>query len=406
MRGARNAFSTAVGLIILSQLGCGSYGGAAGPNGLSTEIDTAKVQRIYADEIHALAALVPELPQVFSDSDDEEAWATSKRESLEARNFIDVEVACTIGGEARRIPLVDKKPALRIHMYDYPARAKLEHLQITKVILHMGDGQLATHRLSVRQDNCSATALLKPVGYELPEEPPLIDSFYPAIQRGDIAEAKAIIEQLDDVNTRDVSGATPLHHAAFFGPTEVVELLLERGADINLSSRTGGNLLHECVLGKQAEIAEFALRAGADVDSTDNCGATPLHQAAGSNDLEMVKVLVRHGADVNRVMQGCAGLGAGDTPLHEAANAGTAEIGAFLIQRGANLEARNRFARWTPLHIAAMRGNEGMVRVLLEAGADPNARDVRGETPIHLVGRTAANPDKLRQMLRDHGAEP
>ena len=49
-----------------------------------------------------------------------------------------------------------------------------------------------------------------------------------------------LVEELGvDVNTRDMNGFTPLHHAAGRGDTEMVLYLVERGADVMAVSRTG-----------------------------------------------------------------------------------------------------------------------------------------------------------------------
>ena len=41
--------------------------------------------------------------------------------------------------------------------------------------------------------------------------------------------------------------------------------------------------------------------------------------------------------------------------------------------------------RETPLHLAAQQGFVESARLLLEYGADPNAKNGRGEMPIHLA---------------------
>lgn len=55
-----------------------------------------------------------------------------------------------------------------------------------------------------------------------------------AAKLGKIDEVRALIQnQLELVNQRDSSGATPIHYAAFGGHRQVVRLLAVHGANIN-----------------------------------------------------------------------------------------------------------------------------------------------------------------------------
>ncbi|MGB7729307.1 MAG: ankyrin repeat domain-containing protein [Candidatus Acidiferrum sp.] len=55
-----------------------------------------------------------------------------------------------------------------------------------------------------------------------------------AIEQRDADQVRSILEQHNElVHERDEIGATALHHAAFDGNREIVELLLDKGAEIN-----------------------------------------------------------------------------------------------------------------------------------------------------------------------------
>ena len=58
------------------------------------------------------------------------------------------------------------------------------------------------------------------------------------------------------------------------------------------------------------------------------------------------------------------------------------------ITQGADLEAKNKNG-CTPLYAAVANPgpNSAMVKLLLEAGANPNARDPRGQIPLHIAAR-------------------
>jgi len=58
----------------------------------------------------------------------------------------------------------------------------------------------------------------------------------------------------------------------------------------------------------------------------------------------------------------------------------------------------------TPLHVAAAKGHKEMVSALLTHGAAPNARDLRGWTPLHALIEVSARTD-VADLLLAHGAD-
>lgn len=99
--------------------------------------------------------------------------------------------------------------------------------------------------------------------------------------------------------------------------------------------------------------------------------------------------------------------------IHELARAGDVEGVAAAIERDPaacihEVEEND----WTPLHVVAAQGVDSTARhaaiatMLIEAGADVHARDVAGQTPLHLVavnGSAEALP--VAQVLLAGGAD-
>jgi len=94
-----------------------------------------------------------------------------------------------------------------------------------------------------------------------------------AAKRGDLDEVRAIAKgHAEMLNTKDDTGATPLHYAAFGGHCEVAEFLVQQGADVNARDDRFGatpagwaiEYLREMggFLGIELEDFAFAIRRG------------------------------------------------------------------------------------------------------------------------------------------------
>ena len=80
---------------------------------------------------------------------------------------------------------------------------------------------------------------------------------------------------------------------------DAVIRLVKSGTDINQRDETGSTALHHAVCG-QYRIAEFLLANGADTEIADGYGLTPLHVAFLRGDEVTYALLINHGADAGR----------------------------------------------------------------------------------------------------------
>jgi hypothetical protein len=209
----------------------------------------------------------------------------------------------------------------------------------------------------------AAAALAAVARAELPD--PV--RFGAAIEAGDIAAARAWLDEGLDPNFVGDRIGTGLMIAAWEGNLEMMELFVSRGADVN---RANGS--HE----------------------------QPLLFAAWRGRVEAVRWLLDRGAQINR-------RGLEWSALHYATFAGHEEVVRVLLERGADVNARSTNGS-SPLMMAAREGREKVAGILLERGADPAVTNDRGEDALNWamrhdnprIARMVAAPERFAAAAR------
>lgn len=105
--------------------------------------------------------------------------------------------------------------------------------------------------------------------------------------------------------------------------------------------------------------------------------AGELHEAAQAGNIKKVQDFLK----ANPEMLNMGDAAQGSTPLHCAAIGGNKNMVAFLISKGAAISAKDLDGQ-TPLHVAT---NPDVAKLLVERGADVNAKDNYGRTPLHYA---------------------
>lgn len=197
-----------------------------------------------------------------------------------------------------------------------------------------------------------------------------------AVEKGDTAKVKSLLEQKNLIKMRDKDGNTSLIIASRSGRLDMVQELLAHKADVNaVNSREVTALFEACQQG-DIEIVKALLAAGADV----NKGAPALVVALEKGHNEIARMLLDSNADVNKASYN------GGTALMEAVGKNEKEIVKLLLDKGANVNAQD--SEGDTALLLSSRGWEkqaDIVTMLLNKGADPNKTNRLGRTVLQLT---------------------
>lgn len=192
--------------------------------------------------------------------------------------------------------------------------------------------------------------------------PPLIA----AVERGEAAAVRRLINDGTPVDIRDAGGRTPLLVATALNHIEIARVLIDAGADVNAQDRQRDSPFLLAGAEGRLEILKLALAAGADLKSTNRYGGTALIPACHHGHVETVRLLLTTGIDVDHVNN------LGWTALLEAVILGDGgptyqEIVRMLIGARANPDIADRNGV-TPLAHARQRGYREIAALLEAAG--------------------------------------
>lgn len=214
-------------------------------------------------------------------------------------------------------------------------------------------------------------------------------------------------EDGDEINT------TPLHEAAHYGRTNIVQTLIEAGADVSGPSKDaiGATPLYFAAIKGCRDIIDLLLAAGADVaHETKDHGFTALHLAVIMDHEDSVDALLSHASATKSVKDAllCARAepekGRSPTALHLAAIHGHKGVVERLLFAGAAVDTQESQSGCTALDFAAASGHEDIVEALLLHNAEVNGLRRR---PTHTSLHLAAGYGRMEatRKLLSAGAE-
>jgi ankyrin repeat protein len=196
------------------------------------------------------------------------------------------------------------------------------------------------------------------------------------------------LEYLLDVglNPQECSdnGRSLLIEACKAGDPIRVSLLLQRGAKVAQLSSSAEKLMYFQIplfcaaQSGSAECVRLILAAGADPNMRDDLNCTAIMYAQSS---DAALELINAGTDIYAIDE--YGYDALQTILQRV-DRDRFEVARVLLQSGADIERRNEYD-WTRLYLAFFDWAEDTVEFLLNCGANPHAQQGEGKTLLHAV---------------------
>lgn len=111
---------------------------------------------------------------------------------------------------------------------------------------------------------------------------------------------RALAKEPEKLETRNLSGQTPLHISARWNSVDVARYLVEVGADIHARDVYGNTPLHLAGIDGHEEIPSILIEAGAPLDIRRRDGRTPLDLAISYNKKKLAQFLIDRGAIPNK----------------------------------------------------------------------------------------------------------
>ena len=240
-----------------------------------------------------------------------------------------------------------------------------------------------------------------------------------------------------DVNSRDSSNNTALHHAAANGQLVIVKKLLENGALLDLANTSHFTPLHLASLNGHTQVLRELLKQNVDVNLETKHGENALDFAARNGHLDAVKELLKSGAEAyieeedsyefpffeklplkhfseNEIAIMVEILKSHPYPLHQAIlELEIPQINLIierLLKSGISPDLQDKYGD-TALHRAVMDDTynyEGIAE-LLKHGVNMEIKNIYHETPLHVAfenNQTELEKGELIKELLKHGADP
>ena len=166
-----------------------------------------------------------------------------------------------------------------------------------------------------------------------------------------------------------------MQSAAAQGQLERLRLLIDAGADLDFRDETGDSALHHAVRGNHEDCVELLLKNGADINLENQERETPLYVAAKLDYMDLVRTLLRWKASLVVYLYRHWSTRPNDTYrttlLHWACAENRTALVDVLLAFRVSTDLTNDMER-TPMSYATIWGTPEIMKKLLKHGAVVN----------------------------------
>lgn len=281
--------------------------------------------------------------------------------------------------------------------------AEQGHENVCELLLKAGADPLATDEdgRNVMHYAAMAGKVEKFIGYkQLIESKDKIVGATPllfAARQGHLEACKIILKAGANPLATNNEGQNALHIVAFYGKTEIVQLLAKFKQLINSMSKDNVTPLMVAAHQGHLEAFKIILDAGSNPLATDDGGINAMHLAAREGKIEIVRLLSKNKQLIDSKTWN------NSTPFMLAAREGHLEVCLELVKDGADPLATD-ITGYTAMHHAAKCGKITIIRMLSTYGELINSKSKKGDTPLILASE--AGHLKVCELLLKAGANP
>ncbi|WP_165073236.1 ankyrin repeat domain-containing protein [Paludisphaera rhizosphaerae] len=220
---------------------------------------------------------------------------------------------------------------------------------------------------------------------------PLVQEWWPAVEKGDLDAVRGLLERGVPVDTPDKWRKTALDHASRAGEPAMIRLLLDRGADPNTVDHSSWTSVTAAARWADRGVVEMLIAAG---------GRVGLREAVLMGDVDLAREILE--AEPTIDVSASARFVYSYSFLMLAVSKGDLDMVRLLIDRGADLRSTDDDIGYQALGIAAADGRTAFVELLLDRGADIDHEDWSGRTA--LAEAAAFGHDEAVALLIARGA--